>query len=339
MHRTLASVSLALLAAFGLGCTMLGLGKSKEPVAARVGDEVITVAELDAQIKEDLWKRQTGDGNPSRVHELRMSTAKSLVAQRALEAEAKKRGLTPEAMLDAEFKKLPPVDDAAVKAFYDQNSAQLQGAPLEAVAPRIRSHLEGEAKRKAVEAILAKTETKIELVRPRVEVSAGGPARGPADARVTIVEFSDFQCPHCKTFHEQIFPALQRLYGDQVRWIFVNRFFPGAHQYAEQAAIGGECALRQGKFWEYADYVFANQERLGDGVVDRAASEVGLDEAGYTQCLTGRETASEVAADQAEAARIGVGGTPYFLVNGHEVLGAQPVGVFNEVIAPYFEGQ
>jgi protein-disulfide isomerase len=162
------------------------------------------------------------------------------------------------------------------------------------------------------------------------------PRRGSPDAVVTIVEFSDFQCPHCKTFHEEIFPALQTLYGDQVRWVFVNRFFPEGHQFAEQAAIGGECALRQGKFWEYADYVFANQAQLGDGIVERAASEVGLDEASYTQCLTGQETASEVAADQAEGARVGVGGTPYFLVNGREVLGAQPVGVFNEVIAPFF---
>jgi protein-disulfide isomerase len=165
------------------------------------------------------------------------------------------------------------------------------------------------------------------------------PRRGGADAVVTIVEFSDFQCPHCKTFHEQIFPALQSLYGDQVRWVFVNRFFPAGHPHAEKAAIGGECAALQGKFWEYADYIFANQERLGDGVVDDAASEVGLDEAAYGQCLSGRETASEVAADQAEAARIGVSATPYFLANGHEVLGAQPVGVFNEVIAPYFERQ
>jgi protein-disulfide isomerase len=165
------------------------------------------------------------------------------------------------------------------------------------------------------------------------------PRRGGADAVVTIVEFSDFQCPHCKTFHEQVFPALQSLYGDQVRWIFVNRFFPQGHQHAEKAAIGGECAALQGKFWEYADYIFANQDRLGDGVVDDAASEVGLDEATYGKCLSGRETASEVAADQAEAARIGVGGTPFFLVNGHQVLGAQPVGVFNEVIAPYFERQ
>jgi protein-disulfide isomerase len=163
------------------------------------------------------------------------------------------------------------------------------------------------------------------------------PRRGSPNAAVTIVEFSDFQCPHCKTFHVEILPALRSLYGDQVRWVFVNRFFSNAHPQAEHAALGGECAQRQGKFWEYADYVFANQERLPDGVVDDAAAEIGLDEASYAQCLAGRETASEVAADQAEGARLGVGGTPYFLVNGNEVLGAQPVGVFNEVLAPYFD--
>jgi protein-disulfide isomerase len=162
------------------------------------------------------------------------------------------------------------------------------------------------------------------------------PRRGGPDAAVTIVEFSDFQCPHCRTFHQEIFPALRSLYGDQIRWVFVNRFFSGAHQQAEEAAIGGECALRQGKFWEYADYVFANQDRLPEGIVANAAAEIGLDETSYSQCLSNRETASEVAADQAEAARLGVGGTPYFLVNGNEVLGAQPVGVFNEVLAPWF---
>lgn len=162
------------------------------------------------------------------------------------------------------------------------------------------------------------------------------PRMGDPGAVVTIVAFSDFQCPHCKTFHEQVFPALRRLYGDDVRWVFVNRFFPSGHQFAERAAIGGECAARQGRFWEYADYIFANQERLGDGIVDDAAGSVGLDAASYAQCVSGRETASEVAADQAEAARLDVGGTPYFLVNGREILGAQPVGVFNEVIGPYF---
>lgn len=163
------------------------------------------------------------------------------------------------------------------------------------------------------------------------------PRRGRADARVTIVEFSDFQCPHCRTFHVDILPALRSLYGDEVRWVFVNKFYTNAHPYAEIAAIGGECAERQGKFWEYADYVFAHQDDLGQDLVEEVAGEIGLDQASYSQCLSGRETASEVAADDAEANRLGVDGTPYFYVNGQRVLGAQPVGVFNQIIAPYFE--
>src|SRR5258708_20244141 len=74
----------------------------------------------------------------------------------------------------------------------------MQGAPYEAMAPRIKSHLENDAKRKTIEAILAKTETHIELQRPRVELRPGGPARGPANAPVTLVEFTDFPCPSCQ---------------------------------------------------------------------------------------------------------------------------------------------
>src|SRR5262245_45522971 len=101
-------------------------------------------------------------------------------------------------MLEDEFKKLPPVDDAAVKDFYEKNKERARGAPLEAVAPQIKSLLEGEQKRKALDEIIAKTPTKIELERPRVALRPGGPSRGPADAKVTVVEFSDFQCPYCQ---------------------------------------------------------------------------------------------------------------------------------------------
>jgi len=113
MLRIIARGSLAAFAVAALGCGSLGLGKSgsgSDPAAARIGNEVITVSELDAQIKDDLWKRETGDGNPARVYELRSAAAKSLVARRALDAEAKKRGVTTEALLDEEFKKLPPAD-------------------------------------------------------------------------------------------------------------------------------------------------------------------------------------------------------------------------------------
>jgi len=331
MHRILASVSLALLAAFGLGCAMLGLGKGEEPVAARVGDEVITVAELDTQIKEDLWKRQTGDGNPSRVYELRAAAVKSLVSQRALDAEAKKRGLTTEAMLDAEFKKLPPVDDAAVKAFYDQNAAQLQGAPLEAVAPRIRSHLEGEAKRKAVEAILAKTETKIELKRPRVEVSAGGAARGPADARVTIVEFSDFQCPYCQKA-KPVLDEVESRHPKDVRIVYRHLPLDSLHPRARPSAEAAACAAEGNKFWEYHDRLFANNRALTDTDLRKYAVEVGLDTAAFDECVRTRRHQAAVEADVQEAKKLGITGTPAFVVNGIVLSGLKSADELDALI-------
>src|SRR5262249_51883415 len=88
MQRILAPRSIAALAALGLGCAALGIGK-KEPVAARIGDQTLTVAELDAQIKDDLWRHQTGDNDPLRVHELRLAALKSIIPQRVLDAEAK----------------------------------------------------------------------------------------------------------------------------------------------------------------------------------------------------------------------------------------------------------
>lgn len=162
------------------------------------------------------------------------------------------------------------------------------------------------------------------------------PRMGDPTSPVTIVEFSDFQCPHCADFHESTFPALRTLYGDRVRWVFVNRFFPAGHPMAEPAAIAAECAHRQGKFWEYSDLVFRNQEELSNGTLAEHGQAAGLDVTRFTQCVTGKETASEVAADQAEADRLGVDGTPTFYINGRKIVGAQPPGVFNEVIGPYF---
>lgn len=171
---------------------------------------------------------------------------------------------------------------------------------------------------------------------PRGIDISNDPRKGDPNAPVTIVEFSDFQCPFCGRFHRETYPALLRLYGDQVRWVFVNRVVPG-HEWAEPAAIAGECAMRQGKFWEFADRVFSDQERLnGEFLRQDVPEAIGLDEADYLACLNGRETASEVAADVAEGDRLRIEGTPTFYVNGIRIVGAQPVGVFNEVIAPYF---
>ena len=164
------------------------------------------------------------------------------------------------------------------------------------------------------------------------------PRLGSSNARVTIVEFSDFQCPFCARFHLETFPALKSLYGDQVQWIFVNRFFSSAHPMAEDAAIAAECAHRQGRFWQYADLVFTHQSELSEQSLDGHAQSLGLDLTAFRQCLDDPAIAAEIAADQAEADRVGVDATPSFYINGRKLTGAQPVSTFNQVLGAYFGG-
>lgn len=161
------------------------------------------------------------------------------------------------------------------------------------------------------------------------------PRLGSPDAPVTIVEFSDFQCPYCATFHEEMFPALRTLWGDQVRWVFVNRYYTAAHPQAENAAVAAECAAQQGSFWEFADRVFADQQNLSPGMLEDVAEEVGLDMDAFEACYDDRVPMNELRADMAEGDRLGVEGTPSFFVNGKKIVGAQPVDVFNREISQY----
>ena len=171
---------------------------------------------------------------------------------------------------------------------------------------------------------------------PRGVVVSNDPRIGDPDAPVVIVEFSDFQCPHCADFHTNTFPALRSLYGDRVRWFFVNRFYTAPHPHAEAAAIAAECANRQGRFWEYAAALFERQSELGPDLFVQTADQLGLDRASFDQCRQDPAVTAEVGADQVEADRLNIEGTPTFIVNGRRILGAQPLGVFNEAIQPYF---
>jgi protein-disulfide isomerase len=317
MQRNLAVVWLAAVAAFGLGCAGVGAGK-EEPIAARVGDEVITVAELDESIKVQLY-------------DLRSKALRSQVSQRALEVEAKKRGLTVDAMLEEEFKKQPPVDDAAVKDFYEKNKERARGAPLETVAPQIKAMLEGESKRKAVDAIIAKTPTQIELERPRVEVSSVGPSRGPANARVTIVEFSDFQCPFCQRA-KPVLDEVEKRHPNDVRIVYRHLPLDSIHARARPSAEAAACAAEGNKFWEYHDRLFANTKALGDADLRKYAAEVGLDAATFDECVKTRRHQAAVEADVEEAKKLGITGTPAFVVNGILVSGYKTADEFDALI-------
>lgn len=155
------------------------------------------------------------------------------------------------------------------------------------------------------------------------------PAMGPADAPITIVEFSDFRCPYCGRFQLETLPALLEAYPDQIR--FVYRDFPVVG--GELAAVAAECADNQGEFWPYHDALFADQQAYSS-IEDYAAlaEDLGLDSDEFSTCLDAEETLEEIVNDYNDGREYGISGTPTFFVNGVRVVGAQPLDAFQMVI-------
>ena len=158
----------------------------------------------------------------------------------------------------------------------------------------------------------------------------GSPARGPESARVSIVEFSDFQCPFCS----RVTPTMNKLaseYGDQVRIVFKNLPL-SIHPKAQAAHAAAEAAHRQGKFWEMHDRIFANQRNLEPEVFEGYAKDLGLDMDRYRVDVVSSDVKKRISTDMAEAQKLGVTGTPGFFVNGRFVSGAQPFETFKRLV-------
>lgn len=173
----------------------------------------------------------------------------------------------------------------------------------------------------------------------RVSVSADDdPVIGNPNAPVTIIEFSDFECPFCGRFFEQTLPTLKQKYIDTGKVKIVYRDFPlSFHSNAQKAAEAGECAKEQGKFVELHDAIFANQQAISVADLKATATRLGLNSAQFDTCVDSGKYAAEVQADEADGAAAGVSGTPSFFIGTPErgyqlVVGAQPTAVFEAAI-------
>ncbi len=165
------------------------------------------------------------------------------------------------------------------------------------------------------------------------------PVRGTADAPITIIEFSDYQCPYCRKWHVEVFPLLQAKYGDQIRMVY--RDFPlySIHPEAESAAIAANCAGEQDRYYEYGDLLFVNQNSLGASTYEELAKDIDLDLTQFKECVAENRYKDEVDADYAYASELGVRSTPTFFINGLAIVGAQPYDVFEQVIDMELAGQ
>jgi len=168
----------------------------------------------------------------------------------------------------------------------------------------------------------------------RVQVSTDDdPVKGLKSAPVTIIEFSDFQCPYCEIFFTQTLPLIENNYIKTGKVRFVYRDFPlDSHQYAQKAAEAAKCADEQGKFWEYHDKLFNNQNALDISSLMQYAKELTLNVTTFNDCLNSGRMAPKVQKDFNDGLNYSISGTPTFFINGIELVGAQPYSVFEQLI-------
>jgi protein-disulfide isomerase len=314
---------------------------ASDTVVAKVGNQTIPYAQLYATIQGSLDKQQKEhDVQLQQMNETFMrarqeyveSELGKLVDKRVLELEAASRKTTPAALTGAI--KTPPVTDERVRLFYEAQKAQIT-QPFAQIEPRIRQFLQNQdveqSNRKYLDSLRAKYKASVTLEPLREHVDASGPQRGPTAAPVTIVEFSDFQCPFCGRFT----PVLKQIlaaYPTQVRMVY--RYFPLAaiHPDAQNAAEAAVCANDQGKFWEMHDTLFAEQGSLEVEALKEKAHRLGLDAKQFDDCLAGGKAREAVATDVAAGEQLGIGSTPATFVDGRFVNGAVTFEQMNALI-------
>lgn len=173
----------------------------------------------------------------------------------------------------------------------------------------------------------------------RADISPGNsPSLGPQDAPVTIIEFSDYQCPYCKLWHDEVFDRLLASYPGKIR--FVYRHFPlSGHPEAQPAAEAAQCAGAQNAYWEYHDAIFGEQYGLGRSAYLQYAQDLGLNVVAFTTCLDDHRYQSMVEDDFDYALGKGVQSTPTFFINGIAVIGAQSYETFKQIIDQELAGE
>ncbi len=303
--------------------------EEREP-AARIGSETVSVAELDEYVKEELFRERTRNRNGAKLYQVRKGALEKLIRERVLAAEAAKRGVDEETLVAEELETLGPVTDEEVEEFYEKNRDRVEQSGMQNPSETIRAYLEQQRREKAMQAIEERGDFAVLLRQPRYVVEPTGPAIGPEDAPITIVEFSDFECPYCRRASD-IVKEVRGLYPDQVRVVYRQFPLEKIHPRARAAAEASLCAADQDRFWAYHDKLFAGRSLSDDDFVNYAR-DLELDVDAFQACVSERVHKDTVDQDLEQGGRAGVTGTPAFFVNGIPLSGARPVESFTEVI-------
>lgn len=174
---------------------------------------------------------------------------------------------------------------------------------------------------------------------PRYDIPSDGfHAIGPENAPITIVEFSDYQCPYCRRWHEQVYQPLLNAYPGKIRLVYRNLPLTSIHPDALSAAEAAMCAGDQDAYWQYHEKLFSS-ESLGTNTYLQYARDLGLDVTSFEACMTDHRYQEAIQADSDFAVNLGVRSTPTFFINGLAIVGAQPLDVFKQVIDKELAGE
>lgn len=286
---------------------------------AVVNGKQITAGDIETSLRPMILNVQ------EQVYALRKRDLELKINDTLLTQEAQKRQITSRALLDTEVSsKVPRVTEAQAQEFYNQNKERISGDFAQTKAQIIQymqENREQEATLAFAQQLRRASVVQVNLNAPESPVfeisTEDQPIKGNAKASVTIVEFTDFQCPSCAQQH----PVLDRImseFGNRVR--LVVRDFPlSQHANAPKAAEAAEAAREQGKYWEYITVLFRNQSALQVDKLKQYASDLGLDRARFDAALDGGKFAEKVQRDVLEGDKLGVNGTPTLFINGKRV--------------------
>jgi predicted DsbA family dithiol-disulfide isomerase len=308
---------------------------------AVVNGQTITQEELEKAAATELKgletrKLQNDASLAQDKQEILTKALDELVADKLIEAEAVKEKKTKEQLLEAEVESNIDTPSAEeVEGFYEANKERIP-IPKDQALPQVKAYMIERSRSRYRDMLVTRLKkdfgfkSYLEPLRAQV-ATAGFPSKGVANAPVTIVEFSDFECPYCGG----LFPTLKQVeknYPQQVRIVYRQFPLTNLHPHAQKAAEASLCAAEQNKFWEFHDSMFGNQRELSVADLKQRAVDLKMDTQAFNQCLDSGRQSAAIQADIQEGARAGVSGTPALFINGRFLSGNQPYSEIKDVI-------
>ncbi len=316
-------------------CLKLALLVLAAPLLAQEPDPTLAVADGTSIRESDLRISGQVRKLEQQIYDLKLQAVQDQIGRRLAEKAAAARNMTLDAMLQQDVdSKVPDPTPQEVEAFYLGQRDRIN-QPLDAIRSQVAAALKSlkirESRQAYLDGFRQRAQVTILLRPPKLTVEIGNaPRRGPAAAPVTIIEFSDFQCPYCRRAQATLSELFSR-YPDQISLAHKDMPLAEIHPEAQSAAEAARCAGEQGKFWEYHDALFALPS-LSSAAYEQAAQSLQLDAPKFRACLDSHRYLSQIRADADEAQSLGVASTPTFIINGTVLEGAQPTVAFSRLI-------